>query len=78
MRSLEIRNVPDDLIERLELLARAANTSVEAVAIRELEMATRRHSRFASNAFIRAGRLRYCSRSCAINTANSAPRPPFS
>lgn len=42
MRSLEIRNVPDDLIERLELLARASNTSVEAVAIRELEMATRR------------------------------------
>ncbi|SEB02188.1 MULTISPECIES: hypothetical protein [unclassified Mycobacterium] len=42
MRSLEIRNVPDDLMERLELLARASNTSVEAVAIRELEMATRR------------------------------------
>lgn len=40
MRSLEIRNVPDDLMERLELLARASNTSVEAVAIRELSVAT--------------------------------------
>lgn len=42
MRSLEIHNMPDDLIERLELLARASNTSAEAVAIRALEMATRR------------------------------------
>lgn len=42
MRSLQIRNVPDDLMERLELLARASNTSVEAVAVRELNVATRR------------------------------------
>ncbi|KIU18584.1 FitA-like ribbon-helix-helix domain-containing protein [Mycolicibacterium llatzerense] len=42
MRSLQIRNVPDDLMERLELLARASNTSVEAVALRQLGIATRR------------------------------------
>ncbi|GCB01043.1 antitoxin [Mycolicibacterium sp. NCC-Tsukiji] len=42
MRSLQIRNVPDDLMERLEQLARASNTSVEAVAIGELDLATRR------------------------------------
>lgn len=42
MRSLKIRNAPDDLMERLERLARASDTSVEPVAIRELDMATRR------------------------------------
>lgn len=42
MRSLKIRNVPDDLMERLEQLAHASNTSVEAVAIRELDLAVRR------------------------------------
>lgn len=42
MRALHIRNVPDDVMDRLEKLARAANTSVTAVAIRELDAATRR------------------------------------
>ncbi len=42
MRTLHIRNVPDDVMDRLERLARAANTSVTAVAIRELDTATRR------------------------------------
>jgi plasmid stability protein len=42
MRTLHIRNVPDEVMERLERLARAANTSVTAVAIRELDAATRR------------------------------------
>lgn len=42
MRALHLRNVPDDVMERLEKLARAANTSVTAVAIRELAASTRR------------------------------------
>jgi len=42
MRSLHLRNVPDDVMNRLEQLARAASTSVAAVAIRELDAATRR------------------------------------
>lgn len=41
MRSLYIRNVPDGLMDRLEAMARASNASVEAVAIRELDIATR-------------------------------------
>ncbi len=42
MRTLHLRNVPDEVMKRLERLARAANTSVTAVAIRELDAATRR------------------------------------
>ena len=42
MRTLHLRNVPDEVMDRLERLARAAGTSVEAVAIRELNAATRR------------------------------------
>lgn len=42
MRTLHLRNVPDDVMARLERLARASSTSVTAVAIRELDAATRR------------------------------------
>jgi hypothetical protein len=42
MRTLHLRNVPDDVMNRLERMARAASTSVTAVAIRELDAATRR------------------------------------
>lgn len=42
MRTLHLRNVPDDVVDRLERLARASNTSVNAVAVRELDAATRR------------------------------------
>ncbi len=42
VRTLHLPNVPDDVIDRLEQLARAAGTSVTAVAIRELDAATRR------------------------------------
>lgn len=42
MRALHLRNVPDDVMDRLERLARASHTSVTAVAIRELDAATRR------------------------------------
>ncbi|MDV3130174.1 antitoxin [Mycobacterium sp. 21AC1] len=42
MRTLHLRNVPDDVMDRLERMARAAGTSVAAVAIRELDAATRR------------------------------------
>ena len=42
MRTLHIRNVPYDVMERLERLAHAGNMSVTAVAIRELDAATRR------------------------------------
>ena len=31
-----LRNVPDEVVERLELLARRENSSVSAVAVREL------------------------------------------
>ncbi|OMB94438.1 antitoxin [Mycobacterium sp. NS-7484] len=42
MRTLHLRNVPDDVMERLERMARAAGTSVTAVAIRELDAASQR------------------------------------
>lgn len=42
VRTLYLRNVPDAVIDRLERMARASNTSVTAVAIRELDVATRR------------------------------------
>jgi predicted transcriptional regulator len=42
MRTLYLRNVPDDVIERLERLAERDKTSVSAVAVRELAEATRR------------------------------------
>ncbi len=42
MRTLYLRNVPDDVMHRLERLAGASNMSVTAVAIRELDAATRR------------------------------------
>ena len=42
VRTLHLRNVPDDVMDRLERLARASSTSVTAVAIRELDVATRR------------------------------------
>lgn len=42
VRALHLRNVPDDVMDRLERMARAAGTSVTAVAIRELDAATRR------------------------------------
>jgi hypothetical protein len=42
MRTLYLRNVPEDVVDRLERLARAANISLTAVAIRELDAASRR------------------------------------
>ena len=42
MRNLHLRNVPDEVMDRLERLARAAGISVETVAIRELDAAPRR------------------------------------
>ncbi len=42
VRTLHLRNVPDDVMDRLERMARAASTSVTAVAIRELDAASRR------------------------------------
>lgn len=42
MRTLHLRNVPNEVMDRLERLARATNSSVTAVAIRELDAATRR------------------------------------
>ncbi|GAB7145097.1 antitoxin [Mycobacterium riyadhense] len=42
MRTLYLRNVPDDVVERLERLAQRAKTSVSAIAIRELAEASRR------------------------------------
>lgn len=42
MRTLYLRNVPDDVVERLERLARRNRTSVGAVAVRELADVSRR------------------------------------
>lgn len=42
MRTLHLRNVPDDVMDRLAKLARVSKMSVTAVAIRELDTATRR------------------------------------
>jgi hypothetical protein len=42
MKTLYLRNVPDDVVERLERLAERDRTSVSAVAVRELAEASRR------------------------------------
>jgi len=42
MRTLYLRNVPDDVVERLERLAAKDATSVGAVAVRELADVSRR------------------------------------
>ena len=42
VRTLYLRNVPDDVVERLERLAALDATSVSAVAIRELAAVSRR------------------------------------
>jgi len=42
MRTLYLRHVPDDVVERLERLAARAGTSVSAFAVRELAEASRR------------------------------------
>lgn len=42
MRTLYLRNVPEDVIERLERLAARDGTSVGAVAVRELAEVSRR------------------------------------
>jgi predicted transcriptional regulator len=42
MRTLYLRNVPDEVVERLERLAARDATSVAAVAVRELADVSRR------------------------------------
>jgi plasmid stability protein len=42
MRTLYLRNVPDDVVERLKRLAARDATSVGAVAVRELADVSRR------------------------------------
>jgi hypothetical protein len=42
MRTLYLRNVPDEVVERLERLAAHDRMSVAAVAVRELEEVSRR------------------------------------
>jgi hypothetical protein len=42
MRTIYLRNVPDEVVERLERLAARDRMSVAAVAVRELEEASRR------------------------------------
>jgi plasmid stability protein len=42
MKTLYLRNVPDDVIERLQRLAAREATSVGALAVRELSEASRR------------------------------------
>lgn len=42
MRTLYLRNVPDDVMVRLEILAARDATSVSAVAVRELSQVSRR------------------------------------
>ncbi len=47
MRTLYLRNVPDEVVERLERLAARDATSVGAVAVRELAEVSRRADNFA-------------------------------
>lgn len=42
MRTIYLRNVPDEVVERLERLAARERMSVAAVAVRELEEVSRR------------------------------------
>jgi hypothetical protein len=42
MKTLYLRNVPDEVVDRLERLAKLEGISVNAVAIRELAEASRR------------------------------------
>jgi hypothetical protein len=42
MKTLYLRNVPDDVVQRLERLAALDGTSVSAVAVRELADVSRR------------------------------------
>jgi len=42
MRTLYLRNVPDDVVERLERLAAKEGVSVNAIAVRELAEVSRR------------------------------------
>jgi plasmid stability protein len=42
VRTLYLRNVPDDVVQRLERLAARDGTSVSAVAVRELAQVSRR------------------------------------
>lgn len=42
MRTLYLRNVPDDVVQRLQRLAERDATSVGAVAVRELSEVSRR------------------------------------
>jgi hypothetical protein len=42
VKTLYLRNVPDDVVERLARLAAYAGTSVTAVAVRELAEVSRR------------------------------------
>lgn len=42
MKTLYLRNVPDDVVRRLQVLAERAGTSVGAVAVHELSEASRR------------------------------------
>jgi plasmid stability protein len=42
MRTLHLRNVPDEVVARLERLATRQGMSVNAVAVRELTEASRR------------------------------------
>ena len=41
MRTLYLRNVPDDVVDRLERMAKRQGISVNAVAVRELAQASR-------------------------------------
>lgn len=42
MKTLHLRNVPDDVVERLSRLAAGAGMSVSALAVRELAELSRR------------------------------------
>ncbi|MBV8965933.1 MAG: antitoxin [Mycobacteriaceae bacterium] len=42
MKTLYLRNVPDEVVQRLERLAARAQSSVSAIAVQELTEASRR------------------------------------
>lgn len=42
MRTIYLRNVPDEVVERLERLAREEGVSLNSISVRELAQASRR------------------------------------
>ena len=76
MRTLYLRNVPDEVVERLEERARAESISVNTLAVRELVEVSRRFDNRALFAALPklTSRARKSSRVCARSAGNDRRR----